>query len=53
MTIKKFLSTYGFFLFLGVTAVNVALVTGFYRYRVAGGNHLPVPGRPHEFARAN
>ncbi|MCH7858531.1 MAG: hypothetical protein IID14_02400, partial [Candidatus Marinimicrobia bacterium] len=50
---KKFLSTYGFFLFLGIMAFNVALVAGFYRYRLAEANQLPVLGSLTEFDLVN
>ena len=53
MHMKKFLSTYGFILFLGIMAVNVALVAGFYRYRLAAANQLPVLGSLTEFDLVN
>ena len=53
MHMKKFLSTYGFFLFLAIMALNVALVAGFYRHQLAEANQLPVLGSLTDFDLVN
>ncbi len=53
MYMKKFLTTYGFFLFLGIMVANVALVAGFHRYRLAAPTQLPVLGSLTDFDLVN
>lgn len=50
---KKFLTTYGFILFLGIMVVNVALVAGYHRYRLAAPTPLPVLGSLIDFDLVN